>query len=220
MPFVSKKMAWVKSMVSGRSLALDGRPKTPEQLVAMDFLSGQVGTAITVVTAGESEIPAELAALEISAVVGGPSTTLAPGVCQPAIPGSFFTHAPEPELEPEPEPPVPPVTRPDAAGTASPPSSPPVSPEKDDDDGAASKQEPDPRAEMTLTQKVLWEREHMPRPQAACTLGRLRSHSGKLDSRLVELKQITQECVPASRCFGYHFPPQFLYSRSVKLRAA
>ena len=36
MSFVSKKMAWVKSMVSGRSSAPDGRPKTLEQLVAMD----------------------------------------------------------------------------------------------------------------------------------------------------------------------------------------
>lgn len=184
MGLFGRKMAWVRSMGTSQ------RPVTPEQAVAQDFLTEVNDIAIsTIGSASESEVPAELAALEISAVMAAEGAA----------------DVTEPELEPEPEP-QPAQEQEQGQGqgqargdvvVASPPSSPPVSPEKDD--GGTAGKEPDPRAEMTLTQKILWEREHMQKPQAACTLTSLRTHSTKLDGRLVELKQITQGCVVSAK---------------------
>jgi hypothetical protein len=168
----------------------------------------------------ECEIPAELAALEISAVepaaVSYPEPEPEPEQRLEPEPKPKPEPEPEPEqrLEPEPKPKPEPEPRPEAElegqqGRASPPSSPPVSPEKDDDgedakgtaaDGAAdtvadkSAADAAPKAdpEMTLTERILWEREHRPKLQAECTLANLRTHSSKLQTRLVELKHITR----------------------------
>ena len=55
--------------------------------------------------------------------------------------------------------------------------------------GAAAAASPPPG--LSLADRILWEREHRPKPQAECTLANLRSHSEKLQNRLVELNRIT-----------------------------
>ena len=164
----------------------------------------------------EADIPAELAALDISAVVphSGADEPESEPELQPELEPGERTIRQEAELQAERSN----VARsdngrkarekreaeqgePETAGAASPPSSPPYSPEKDEEDTTAAQVSgalgvaqvgvvsPDPG--MSLTERVLWEREHRPKPQPECTLANLRSHSAKLQNRLVELKRIT-----------------------------
>lgn len=173
----------------------------------------------------ESDIPAELAALDISAVVSQSVPVLDEPEPEPEPTGEDSSNRlslqREAELQAErrevawlnqekkeSEETEAKRRKPEPAGlvAASPPSSPPHSPEKDDDDdeehtpaapasdpqGAGQVVVPSPDPGMSLTERVLWEREHRPKPRAECTLANLRSHSSKLQNRLVELRRVTR----------------------------